>query len=105
MKLVLSSAALAVLGNQPKMRVRTMDMGDYLELQVRPTDRASDVNIPKSEQLVDVTGGDSIEIDDEHGAALVQAENLFVVQSRKHGWFCLTAVRPAGANPPLVSRV
>ncbi len=104
MKFVLSATALSVLGNQPKMRVRTMDMGDYVELQVRPTDRASSVNIPKSEQLVDVTNGE-IEIDEAHGAALVDAVDLFVVQSRKHGWFCLTAVRPAGANPPVVNRV
>jgi hypothetical protein len=103
LKLSFSAAALAVLGNQPKMRIRTADMSDYLELQIRPTDRGSAVNMPKSEQLVDVTD-EAIEIDDTHGGALVDAQELFVVQSRKHGWYALTAVRPAGSNPPVVNR-
>lgn len=112
MKLIFSSAALAVLGNSPKMRVRTADMTDYVELQIRPTDRSSAANIPKNEQLVDVqtaegpagTGGEFIEIDEAHGAALVDVIELFVVQSRKHGWYALSAVRPAGATPPVVTR-
>ena len=60
--------------------------------------------MPKDEQLVDVVDG-GIEIDDAHGSILVDAVELFVVQSRKHGWFSLTAARPLGDTPPTVSRV
>lgn len=103
MKLSFSEAALGILGDTPKMRIRTADLTDYSELQIRPTDRSSAVNMPKSEQLVDVTDG-AIEIDDMHSGTLVDAVELFVVQSRKHGWYALTAVRPAGDNPPVVTR-
>lgn len=103
MKLTFSTAALAKLGNTPKMRVRTSDMGDYVELQIRPTTRASSVNVPKSEQLVDVVSN-AIEVDDTHGEALVDVIQLFVVQSRKHGWYALSAVMPAGTCPPVVNR-
>jgi hypothetical protein len=86
------------------MRVRSVDQGDYVELQIRPTDRESAVNMPKSEQLVDIDDNGVIEIDESFSEALpMGAVDLFVAQTRKHGWHSLTVVRPSGDDSPVVT--
>jgi hypothetical protein len=96
--------ALTRLGNPQKIRVRSVDHGDYVELQVRPTDRGSAVNMPKSEQLVDVDEHGVIEINDNYVEVLPgHGESLFVAQTRKHGWYALTVVKPTGDDSPVVT--
>jgi hypothetical protein len=96
--------ALSRLGDPSKIRVRSVDHGDYVELQVRPTNRDSDVNMPKEEQLVDIDGDGIIEIDDRFSEVLPSGgASLFVAQTRKHGWYSLTVVRPTGADAPVVT--
>lgn len=106
MKFQFGPGALNRLGDPSKIRVRSVDHGDYLELQVRPTDRGSDVNMPKDEQLVDITPDGTIEVDERYAGALPEGGvTLFVAQTRKHGWYSLTVVRPSGNDAPVVQLV
>jgi hypothetical protein len=99
-QLILNTAALAsVVGTAQRIRVRVANMGDYLELQIRPTDRASAVNLPKGETLADIGEGGIVELPDEAVTAMGDATYL-VVQPRKHGWQALVnAVRSHDEAP------
>ena len=107
MKFKFGPDALNRLGNPSKMRVRAIDQGDYAELQIRPTDRGSAVNMPKEEQLVDIDEHGVVDVDDHFEEALPFAGStpLFVAQNRKHGWYSLTMVRPTGADSPVVTKL
>ena len=104
MKLQFGSDALSRFKSPSKIRVRSVDLGDYVELQVRPTGRGSDVNMPKDEQLVDIDEQGVIEIDERFNEVLPSGgSSLFVAQDRKHGWYSLTVVKPTGDEAPVVT--
>lgn len=105
MKFKFGPDALTRFKSPPKIRVRGVDHGDYVELQVKPTDRQSSVNMPKNEQLVDIDANGVIEIDDRFEDVVVGAVTLFVAQDRKHGWYSLTAVKPTGGDAPVVTKL
>lgn len=96
-KLAFNATALGAALSAPKARVRVAEMDHYQELQVRPTDRASNVNLPKGEVLVDMQEG-QIEIPEEMSAGLAGGQFL-VLQSRKHGWIALVNATPIGNAP------
>lgn len=98
MKLVLNSVAMAsAVNGSPKARVRVAEIGHYLELQVRPTGRASSVNLPKGELLVDINGGE-IKLPEEMASGLTDGQFL-VLQERNHGWLALVNAQPVGDAP------
>lgn len=108
MKLKFGPDALARFKSPSKIRVRSYDFGDYVELQVLPTKRDSAVNLPKDEQLVDIDEHGVIEVDDRFAEALplgAGSTPLFVAQDRKHGWYSLTIVKPTGADAPVVTKL
>lgn len=96
-KLVFNSVALTGLMNSPKARARIAEMDHYQELQIRPTDRASNVNLPKGEVLMDMNDG-AIEIPEEMATGLTSGQFL-VLQARKHGWIALVNATPIGDAP------
>lgn len=104
MKLKFGPDALARFKSPSKIRVRSVDHGDYVELQVRPTGRGSAVNMPKDEELVDIDEQGVVEIGERFSDVVPMAGgNLFVAQDRKHGWYSLTIVKPTGADAPVVT--
>lgn len=105
MKLKFGPDALARFKSPSKIRVRSYDFGDYVELQVLPTKRDSAVNLPKDEQLVDIDEHGVIEVDDRFNDVVVGGSSLFVAQDRKHGWYSLTIVKPTGADAPVVTKL
>lgn len=99
-QLKLNAAALAqIVGGSQRIRIRTANLGDYLELQIRPTDRASAVNLPKGETLADLDSDGAVTLPDDALAALGDASFL-VVQPRKHGWFALVNAVATGEGSP-----
>ncbi len=100
-----NAAALAgVTKGMPRLRMRTADMGEYIELQVLPTTRASAANLPKGEILVEVDGDGTAQVPEELLAGVPAGEVTFMVlQPRKHGWNALvhavaTSEESTGAN-------
>lgn len=79
--LTLNSAArgIAVFGSATKIRARNVDG----VLFIRPTVRATPVNLPENQSLVPLAGG-RFEIKN-----LDMAEGAYGLDVDKHGWFVL----------------
>lgn len=101
----LNVAALSVLGDNTKLRVRTVDG----LLQVRPTSRVLASNLPEGETLRTVSfkrEGDVV-----RGAKFglpgseLEAGTRFEVAKGKYGWFALTPVTDAVAKGTPAARV
>lgn len=79
--LTLNSAArgIAVFGSATKIRARNVDG----VLFIRPTVRATPVNLPENQSLISLAGG-KFEIEN-----LDMAEGAYGLEVDKHGWFVL----------------
>lgn len=85
-----ASALKDVTKGMPRLRMRTADMGEYIELQILPTTRASAANLPKGEILVDLDGDGAAQVPEELLVAVPAGDVSFMVlQARKHGWKAL----------------
>lgn len=88
MNVSMTVAAMGVvMGSATKVRVRSLDNG---QVQVRPTDRVSDKNLPKGEQLrtVGLKGNSG-----RFGLPSAFTDNLVAGKvgfaKAKHGWFTI----------------
>jgi hypothetical protein len=81
--LILNTAARGIPAfvSATKIRARHVDG----VLSIRPTDRKSRVNLPKTQSLVPIAGG-KFEIED-----LDMAEGAYGLDADKHGWFVLVS--------------
>ena len=99
----LNAAAVAMLGAlaaSPKIRVRSTEAG---ALQIRPTDRKSAVNLPKTEALRDLRVKDnsrrfSIASD------VLNVGATFTLQAGRYGWYDLVPA-PVGTVGAAGARV
>lgn len=99
----LNAAAVAVLGAlaaAPKVRVRTAADG---ALQIRPTDRASAVNLPKTEALRDLRVKDNSRRFSLSNSDLAVG-STFTLSAGKYGWFTLSPA-PVGTVGAAGARV
>jgi hypothetical protein len=82
-----------------KARVRTVEG----ELQIRPTNRLSAVNLPKTEKLIDLRPRSNGNVRMTIPGDVVGALAGFQLEARKHGWMAMIPVTvssaPGQANP------
>lgn len=94
----LNAAATAQLAGATKLRVRIQDG----KVQIRPTDRASAVNLPKGESLRAVSRKNASTVKFGMGGTELTPGTKLVPVAAKYGWFTLEAVEELAQGTPAV---
>lgn len=97
--LAINSAATALIGAATSVRIRANENGT---IDIRPTDRASAVNLPKGEVLRPLgTKGSGLTVGlPAETLPTVEAGTVLELTAGKYGWFTLSSVQDLARGAP-----
>lgn len=92
--LTTNAASASLFATAAKIRVRNVDG----QVQIRPTDRKSPVNLPKTETLVDLRSKTATSFRANIVDEALEVGALYAIESAKYGW--LKLVKTDAATGP-----